>query len=262
MPIPYVTGALAAIAEPVRREKAVAAAVADAPPQASLFERPGPKVIPFDSLPGARVQSAPPRVVQFQPPASKVETPKAAAPKVSAPRRSAPRSTENQGSLDFVAPPPKGSRTLASTSQPTIYCDAPVAVPSHRAIAGALDFSVVLIAYSLFLCTFWIGGGAFELNKVNTLVFAGAFVILMLLYGGLYILGNSETAGLRWMSLRLTNFDGFEPNRTERLLRGVGTIISVSTGGLGLLWTLLDEEKLAWQDHISKTFPTWRSSRQ
>jgi hypothetical protein len=25
---------------------------------------------------------------------------------------------------------------------------------------------------------------------------------------------------------------------------------------LGLLWSLADEESLAWQDHISRTFPT------
>jgi hypothetical protein len=27
---------------------------------------------------------------------------------------------------------------------------------------------------------------------------------------------------------------------------------------LGLLWSLADEESLAWQDHISRTFPTPR----
>jgi hypothetical protein len=27
-------------------------------------------------------------------------------------------------------------------------------------------------------------------------------------------------------------------------------------GGLGIVWILVDEEQLAWHDHISKTFPT------
>jgi len=29
----------------------------------------------------------------------------------------------------------------------------------------------------------------------------------------------------------------------------------------GLLWSLADEESLAWHDHISRTFPTPRDSR-
>src|SRR4051812_6423691 len=61
MPIPYVNGALAAIAQPERREKALAAAVADTAPQGHLFERPLSKVVPFESISGARVQPLPVR---------------------------------------------------------------------------------------------------------------------------------------------------------------------------------------------------------
>ena len=30
------------------------------------------------------------------------------------------------------------------------------------------------------------------------------------------------------------------------------------SAGLGLLWSLADEESLTWHDHMSKTFPTIR----
>jgi hypothetical protein len=35
-----------------------------------------------------------------------------------------------------------------------------------------------------------------------------------------------------------------------------GSFLSYTVGGLGLVWALVDEEQLAWHDHISKTFPT------
>jgi hypothetical protein len=35
----------------------------------------------------------------------------------------------------------------------------------------------------------------------------------------------------------------------------LGSCLSVCSV-VGLLWSLVDEESLAWQDHISGTFPT------
>jgi hypothetical protein len=58
--------------------------------------------------------------------------------------------------------------------------------------------------------------------------------------------------------LRLTNFDGFPAEPGQRALRFLGTCLSMATCGAGLLWALVDEESLTWQDHISKTFPTFR----
>jgi len=59
-----------------------------------------------------------------------------------------------------------------------------------------------------------------------------------------------------WTQLRLLNFDGHIPDRDERVQRMFGSFLSYTVGGLGMVWALVDEEKLAWHDHISKTFPT------
>jgi len=60
---------------------------------------------------------------------------------------------------------------------------------------------------------------------------------------------------MRWTRLRLTTFDGLPLEPRHRLLRMLGSCLSVCTA-VGLLWLLVDEESLAWQDHISGTFPT------
>jgi uncharacterized RDD family membrane protein YckC len=65
---------------------------------------------------------------------------------------------------------------------------------------------------------------------------------------------------MRWAQLRLSTFDGFPPDRWQRMVRFVASCLSRCTL-LGLLWSLADEESLAWHDHISRTFPTPRDSR-
>jgi len=37
--------------------------------------------------------------------------------------------------------------------------------------------------------------------------------------------------------------------------------LSLCSAGLGLIWSLADEEGLTWHDHMSKTFPTIRVER-
>jgi uncharacterized RDD family membrane protein YckC len=139
-----------------------------------------------------------------------------------------------------------------------IYCDAPVATPAHRAVAAALDAAMVTIGYGLFLGTFVLAGGEFVLNRATVPVFAAAFAIIATFYGLLWALGCGETAGMRWTQLRLVNFDGFPAEPRERFVRYLSCCLSFAAAGLGMLWALVDEESLAWHDHISKTFPTLR----
>jgi len=60
---------------------------------------------------------------------------------------------------------------------------------------------------------------------------------------------------MRWTHLRLITFDGFPPERRQRLMRFASACLSRFTI-LGLAWALADEESLGWPDHISRTFPT------
>jgi uncharacterized RDD family membrane protein YckC len=169
--------------------------------------------------------------------------------------RRAPRISENQGQLDFVQAAPARPRTLSTTVEAVIYCEAPVATPLHRAVAAAIDWSIVSIAYGLFLAMFHFCGGTFDWNKGSLLIFGAAFLLLGFTYGGFFALAGTETAGMRWAQLRLITFDGFPPEPRHRIIRFVGACLS-RCAVLGLLWSLADEESLTWQDHISRTFPT------
>lgn len=164
---------------------------------------------------------------------------------------------EAQAQLDFLPPLPAKPRTLGTSVDAVIYCELPVATTPHKAVASVLDWSMVLIGYGLFLAAYRLLGGEFLLTKPNLMVFGGMFLLVGFTYGLLFAICGSETPGMYWTQLRLTTFDGFPPENGTRIMRFAGACLSRCTL-LGLLWSLADEECLAWQDHISRTFATPR----
>ena len=241
-------GALAAVPQIVRGERSRPSTVSppaqqfSAPRQAMLFQdRPSGKVIPFDGV--------------MQPPA---------APKPKTATRTSMRSTRRPGapndaqpSLEFLMPAPPSARKLSTTVEAVIDCDAPVAAPMHRACAAAFDGSMILIACGLFLTVFQLLGGSFPATKPMILIMGAAALLIAMFYGFVWVCAGGQTPGMRAFSLTLINFDGYPPDGTSRWLRYLGACLGYCAGGLGLLWALLDEESLAWHDHISKTFPTF-----
>ena len=164
-------------------------------------------------------------------------------------------SPEGQGQLDFLPPALAKPRQLGTTVEAVIFCEFPVATPLHRAVAAVVDWVMVLMGYGLFLGLFRAAGGQFVWNKTDLGVFGAMFLLLGFAYGMCFAMAGTETTGMRFAHLRLTTFDGFPPDRRQRMVRFFGACITRCTA-LGLLWCLADEESLAWQDHISRTFPT------
>ena len=137
-----------------------------------------------------------------------------------------------------------------------IYGDARVAIPAHRAMAAALDASIMVMALAIFGIVFRLAGGAFVLNPKTAPIFLGVAAGIVIFYRLLWCLANGDTIGQKWARLRLVNFDGQRPTRAQRLSRTASGFLSLMAGGIGILWGLVDEETLTWHDHISKTFPT------
>jgi uncharacterized RDD family membrane protein YckC len=144
----------------------------------------------------------------------------------------------------------------ASAVEPVIFCDSPVALQVHRLIAAAFDLSMIFIAVGLFLLIFYVAGGQIVLNKQTIPLCVGIASVFYLFYETLWCLADGDTAGMRLARLRLVNFDGRTPDREQRLYRMAAGFLSVLSLGLGVLWSLVDEEALTWHDHMSKTFPT------
>jgi uncharacterized RDD family membrane protein YckC len=162
------------------------------------------------------------------------------------------RTSDSQQSLDF----PGTQKSIGTQVEAVIYCDAPVALPAHRAIAAAFDAAMVLMAIGVFLAIFFVSGGVIAFTKQNIPFFVGVGVVMTLFYRFLWCVADGDTPGMRFAGLRLVDFDGRTPDREQRGMRQIAGILSLLSAGLGLVWALVDEESLTWHDHISKTFPT------
>jgi uncharacterized RDD family membrane protein YckC len=74
------------------------------------------------------------------------------------------------------------------------------------------------------------------------------------LYLGLFFTLAKATPGMKYACVSLCTFQDERPTRKQRLRR-LGTMaLSVLPLGLGLLWSLFDEERLCWHDRLSQTY--------
>ncbi len=215
------------------------------PRQQSLFQ-----VIPFEAI-------APPRKAEAkgtdgdsgegQPPAG-------------ARRGGRPPKHPNQGGLFPPVPPPPpsppGGTRPPSPTAPVVQCRAPVAPIGRRAAAASVDAGIVFGGFLLFLGIHRLWAGELVLDRVGALVYGAAYLILFAFYKLLAALRSDRSTGLRLLGLRVLHFDGRPPNRRQRVLRVLSGSGSLLPAGIGLLWALMDEERLTFHDHISETFIT------
>jgi len=232
------------------------------------------KVIPFEQIQrqaAGRLAAAEPRPASSAMPLAASTAPAfGAAP---AAQRTAQRSqsrrqqtssgsSPNQGNLDFRSNVSQ-ERILATGIPAQLYGDGRVAPPMRRATAGAMDVSMVLLGFGLFVGAarfgapaIGIGSGlSFGSGKALWITLGIALFLLSVFYGLLWVMARRETAGMNWTQLHLVTFDGQPLEGRNRAIRFVAAWLSYCSGGLGLLWALADEENLAFHDHISKTYP-------
>ncbi len=164
-----------------------------------------------------------------------------------------------QGVLEFVPMATPQARKLATSVDARIFCEHAVASVSHRMVAALYDLGIISLLVMAFLgILYW---GCDDLaaaigDPVGATVLTAGAVLIWFLYYGVFLAGRGETPGMGFAGLRLVDFDGRPTTEAQLHMRVLGTSFSVLTAGLGLLWVLMDEESLTWEDHISHTFPT------
>ena len=177
--------------------------------------------------------------------------PKPAAPMAAAAQPPPPSEVRN-GEPRRATPAQRQGREVAATA--TI---APLAI---RAVAGVLDFSIIVVALGVFLAVFYVMGGVALTDLEGLRSIAVAFLAIVCFYWIFYVGYLGGTSGMNWLGLRVLNFDGEPPSSAQRRTRALGTILSTLSLGLGFAWSIADEEKLTWHDRMSKTFVTREGS--
>jgi len=168
-----------------------------------------------------------------------------------------------QGVLEFVPVAAPQARKLATSVDARIFCERPVASVTHRMFAGLYDMGFISVLVMAFLGILYWGCedlGTAIADPMSAAVLAAGAVLIGLLYHTVFLAVRGETPGMRFAGLQLVDFDGRHTTEEQLQMRILGAFFSVLPAGLGLLWALVDEESLTWQDHISHTFPTSVSS--
>lgn len=77
-------------------------------------------------------------------------------------------------------------------------------------------------------------------------------IIPAVFFCGFWGLGG-QTLGMRAWKLRVVGDDGANLTWGDALLRHLAALLSCLSCGFGFLWILVDPQRLAWHDRLSKT---------
>ncbi len=187
-----------------------------APVQPRLFNAPSQKVIPFDELQRHLTGKMAPKA------------PRASGGKAPA---QVGRPVPEQTSIDFVATGVT-PRTLKTTVPTVLYCEQPVATPTHRFVASVIDGAMILLAFGLFVGGVELTGGSLGQGKLLWMTLGSSFILISMLYGLIWAIAGRETLGMFWTDLQLITFDGFPVDARSRASRVASTWLSFFAGGL------------------------------
>lgn len=77
-------------------------------------------------------------------------------------------------------------------------------------------------------------------------------LVMFAFFGGFWMHGG-QTLGMQSWRIRLQRTDGGKLTWAQCLVRFLAAIPSLLLLGAGLFWILIDRDKMAWHDRLSKT---------
>jgi len=172
------------------------------------------------------------------------------------PRARPARATHHHEAASHSAPQSALEFSSSSPQEEAEWWVLPVAPLRRRLVGHLTDIAVLVGAAAIFLLPLPLLGGRIVPDVILLGGIACGALLLALLYGLIFLVRAGTTPGMRAARLRLVNFDGMPTTPRQRLWRLAGAVVSAGSFLIGFLWAALDEEKLYWHDHISKTFLT------
>jgi len=125
---------------------------------------------------------------------------------------------------------------------------------NRRLMAGTVDLALVTAIAAFLWLTMALGMAGPLVPRTAELLGAGLFALAGLAYHAFFCLLSLRTPGMRYAGLSLCTFDDCIPT-PEQMRRRLGAMtVSMLPLGLGMLWSLFDEDRLSWHDRYSQTY--------
>jgi uncharacterized RDD family membrane protein YckC len=81
-----------------------------------------------------------------------------------------------------------------------------------------------------------------------------ALAIIGMLYYALFFALPISTPGMVYAGIGICTFDDRTPTRAQLRRRLGAMVLSLLPVGLGLVWSIFDEDHLSWHDRFSQTY--------
>jgi uncharacterized RDD family membrane protein YckC len=123
-----------------------------------------------------------------------------------------------------------------------------------RLMAMVVDGCLILASF--FAAAMMLAGRLQEpLTPRGAEMFAACGVLLAgFLYNTLFLTLGVCTPGMRYAGIGLSTFDDEVPTRAQFFRRLGAMVLSLAPVGLGIVWSVFDEDHLSWHDRFSQTY--------
>ena len=164
--------------------------------------------------------------------------------------------------LEYATTKTRAAQHLQRTAETRHLYTTPfeVAPIDLRAMSAIVDICAVLAASLIFtaglvLTASHFAPGGLHMNMpLATLCTVVIVAALSFAYQYLFFTFSDATPGMRYARIGLCSFSDDNPSRAEMRKRILALALSSAPLGLGLLWSLLDSDRLAWHDRISRMY--------
>jgi uncharacterized RDD family membrane protein YckC len=148
------------------------------------------------------------------------------------------------------------AEAIRAHPEPRKCANFPVASPVQRLQATLWNHLLILLGLAIFAGILHLWGAEWPVSASDQYIFLGLGVCIVLFYYLIFAIAGADTPGMRVAGLKLVDFYGHAPETSQRVFRVFGTLVSLSSLGMGFLWCLFEAESLTWHDDISSTAPT------
>ena len=148
---------------------------------------------------------------------------------------------------------------LATASDAQTHLALPLHTASleRRLMSAAVDLCCVGCSWlAAATCAVEVAGAGLKamplpLTAISVL---GSFALFVVMYQVLFFSLAESTPGMRYARIALCTFGEGNPSRKAMRRRVFSTILAACPLGLGLAWTLLDNDGLGWHDRMSRMY--------
>jgi uncharacterized RDD family membrane protein YckC len=136
-----------------------------------------------------------------------------------------------------------------------------VASIGRRAMAAAVDAILILAGTVAFGAAFIaisdrlpVPEGPVTLGPPVAVAAIATLLVLAVCYQWLFFSFSDQTPGMRYARIGLCTFSDENPTRAQMRRRLWMSLLALAPLGLGVLWALLDNERMGWHDRLSRMY--------